>query len=58
MSASYLTEQQLANFRTFGFLAFPGLLADRIERISATPHVWASADGNRRTLNGTEISTT
>ena len=28
-----LTDQQLAFFRTFGFLAFPGLLADRIDEI-------------------------
>jgi hypothetical protein len=34
MAPTYLTEQQLACFQTFGFLAFPGLLADRIERIT------------------------
>ena len=34
MSSTRLTDQQLALFETFGFLAFPGLLADRIERIT------------------------
>jgi hypothetical protein len=46
MSATYLTEQQLASFRTFGFLAFPGLLADRIERITAEfEAIWAANGG-------------
>ena len=46
MSATYLTEQQLASFRTFGFLAFPGLLADRVERIAEEfEAIWAANGG-------------
>ncbi len=33
MSDLKLTEQQLTQFKTFGFLAFPGLLKDRIDDI-------------------------
>ena len=33
MPALKLTDQQLAFFKTFGFLAFPGLLKDRIDAI-------------------------
>lgn len=46
MSTSYLTEQQLANFQTFGFIAFPGLLADRIEQITDEfEGIWAAHGG-------------
>jgi hypothetical protein len=31
MASTRPTDQQLAFFETFGFLAFPGLLADRIQ---------------------------
>jgi ectoine hydroxylase-related dioxygenase (phytanoyl-CoA dioxygenase family) len=41
-----LSEQQLACFQTFGFLAFPGLLADRIEQITAEfEAIWAANGG-------------
>lgn len=33
MSRSRLTEQQLSFFNTFGYLYFPGLLADCIDQI-------------------------
>lgn len=33
MTATRLTEQQLAQFETFGYLGFPGLLADRADAI-------------------------
>ena len=33
MSDIRLTEQQMAHFETFGYLGFPGLLADRADRI-------------------------
>ena len=33
MTDNRLTEQQLAHFETFGYLGFPGLLADRADRI-------------------------
>ena len=46
MNTSYLTDQQLANFHTFGFLAFPGLLADRIEQIiNEFEAIWAAHGG-------------
>jgi phytanoyl-CoA dioxygenase PhyH len=46
MANTCLTEQQLARFRTFGFLAFPGLLADRIERIAEEfEAIWAANGG-------------
>jgi len=41
-----LTEQQLSYFDTFGFLHFPGLLADRIERIiEEFENTWAMLGG-------------
>jgi hypothetical protein len=41
-----LTEQQLRYFDTFGFLGFPGLLADEIDRITeAFERVWAEHGG-------------
>ena len=41
-----LTEQQLAFFDTFGYLGFPGLLADRIDEIiNAYEEVWAERGG-------------
>jgi hypothetical protein len=41
-----LTPQQLAFFDTFGYLFFPGLLADRIDQISAGfEAVWAAHGG-------------
>lgn len=52
MSTTYLSEQQLAFFRTFGFLAFPGLLADRIDRITQEfEAIWAGHGGGH---NGKE----
>ncbi len=58
MSSTRLTEQQLAFFDTFGFLAFPGLLADSIDKVIAEfEAVWEthgyghngkSHDGNAR----------
>lgn len=43
---SRLTEQQLAQFETFGYLGFPGLLADRAAAISdAFEAVWAKHGG-------------
>jgi ectoine hydroxylase-related dioxygenase (phytanoyl-CoA dioxygenase family) len=59
MSATYLTEQQLASFRTFGFLAFPGLLADRIKRITEEfEAIWAANGGghNGQAHDGTARS--
>jgi hypothetical protein len=59
MSSTYLTEQQLASFRTFGFLAFPGLLADRIERITEEfEAIWAANGGghNGQAHDGTARS--
>src|SRR5690348_1595108 len=41
-----LTEAQVRCFETFGFLAFPGLLADRIAEITrAFETVWQSRGG-------------
>lgn len=41
-----LNQQQLAFFDTFGFLAFPGLMADRIGQITADfEALWASHGG-------------
>lgn len=41
-----LTEQQLAFFRTFGYLGFPGLVADRIDEIiEEFEATWASRGG-------------
>jgi len=46
MATAFLTEQQLARFHTFGFLAFPGLLADRIARITEEfEAIWAANGG-------------
>jgi ectoine hydroxylase-related dioxygenase (phytanoyl-CoA dioxygenase family) len=59
MSTTYVTEQQLASFRTFGFLAFPGLLADRIERITQEfEAIWAANGGghNGQAHDGTARS--
>jgi hypothetical protein len=59
MSTTYLTEQQLASFRTFGFLACPGLLADRIERITQEfEAIWAANGGghNGQAHDGTARS--
>ena len=54
-----LTDQQLAAFRTFGFLALPGLLADRIDRIIAEfEAIWAANGGghNGRAHDGSARS--
>ena len=58
MSGSALTPAQLSFFNAFGFLALPGLLADRVERITAEfeavwdaqggGHFGSRHDGNRR----------
>jgi len=46
MSKFRLSQEQLACFHTFGFLSFPGLLHDRIERIIAEFEVlWAAQNG-------------
>src|SRR5689334_18832407 len=46
MSNTRLTEQQLAQFETFGYLGFPGLLADRAERIiQEFETIWAKHGG-------------
>ena len=46
MTSTRLTEQQLAQFDTFGFLGFPGLLADRADAIiRAFEAVWARHGG-------------
>ena len=46
MTDTRLTEQQLAQFETFGYLGFPGLLADRIDAIIAEfEAVWARHGG-------------
>jgi len=57
--ATYLTEQQLARFQTFGFLAFPGLLGDRVERITQEfEAIWAANGGghNGRAHDGSARS--
>jgi ectoine hydroxylase-related dioxygenase (phytanoyl-CoA dioxygenase family) len=59
MATAYLTKQQLASFHTFGFLAIPGLLADRIARITAEfEAIWAANGGghNGRPHDGTARS--
>ena len=44
-----LSEQQMAHFDTFGFLAFPGLLADRVDRIIEEFEViWAAHGGGHQ----------
>jgi ectoine hydroxylase-related dioxygenase (phytanoyl-CoA dioxygenase family) len=46
MGDTRLTEQQLAQFETFGFLGFPGLLADRADAIiDEFEAVWARHGG-------------
>src|SRR5215207_6371781 len=51
MTSTYLTDQQLAFFETFGFLSFPGLLADRIQQIiDEFEAIWAANGGGH---NGT-----
>jgi hypothetical protein len=55
-----LTSQQLAHFDTFGYLVFPGLLADRITAITqAFEDVWAANGGGAggRPHDGTVHST-
>jgi ectoine hydroxylase-related dioxygenase (phytanoyl-CoA dioxygenase family) len=59
MATTFLTEQQLARFHTFGFLAFPGLLADRVARIiEEFEAIWAANGGghNGRAHDGTARS--
>jgi ectoine hydroxylase-related dioxygenase (phytanoyl-CoA dioxygenase family) len=59
MSPTFLSEQQLARFRAFGFLAFPDLLADRIARITEEfEAIWAVNGGghNGREHDGTARS--
>jgi hypothetical protein len=54
-----LTPQQLAFFDTFGYLGFPGLLADRIDRIiEEFEAVWAARGGGHhgRPHDGTRRS--
>ena len=46
MSEFSLTKEQLAQFNAFGFLSFPGLLADRIDRIIAEFEIlWQAQNG-------------
>jgi hypothetical protein len=46
MSSTRLSEEQLAYFNMFGFLAFPGLLADKVGRIiEEFEAVWAANGG-------------
>jgi hypothetical protein len=46
MAETRLTPRQLTFFDTFGYLAFPGLLADRIDRIiEEFEAVWAAVGG-------------
>ena len=46
MSETRLTQQQLNFFNTFGYLYFPGLMADCIDRIIAEfEAVWAAHGG-------------
>lgn len=46
MSRPILTEQQIAFFETFGYLGFPGLVADRIEDITREfEAVWSERGG-------------
>lgn len=54
-----LSEQQLAFFNTFGYLSFPGLMADAIDGITnAFEDIWAKRGGghNGRTHDGTKRS--
>src|SRR3954452_22837745 len=46
MATTPLTSEQLAYFNMFGFISFPGLLADKIERVIAEfEAVWAANGG-------------
>jgi ectoine hydroxylase-related dioxygenase (phytanoyl-CoA dioxygenase family) len=59
MATKFLTEQQLARFHAFGFLAFPGLLADRIADITDEfEAIWAANGGghNGQAHDGTARS--
>jgi len=59
MESTRLTDQQLTFFKTFGFLAFPGLLADRIQQITNEfEAIWAANGGghNGTAHNGTARS--
>jgi hypothetical protein len=59
MTPTRLTDQQLAFFETFGFLSFPGLLADRIQQIiDEFEAIWAANGGghNGTTHDGTARS--
>ena len=43
-----LTDQQIAFFHTFGYLSFPGLMADCIEEIThAFERVWERHGGGK-----------
>ena len=45
-SAFSLSEQQVRFFETFGYLGFPGLMADRIDQITeAFETVWIERGG-------------
>ena len=45
-SAFSLSEQQVRFFKTFGYLGFPGLMADRIDQITeAFETVWIERGG-------------
>ena len=55
MSSTRLTEQQLNFFNTFGYLHFPGLMADCVDKIIASfERVWAAHGGghNGQTHDG------
>lgn len=59
MTSTRLTEQQLAFFDLFGFLAFPGLLVDSIDQvIDAFEAVWVANGGghNGKAHDGTARS--
>ena len=46
MTTSYFTDQNLAQFETFGYLGFPGLLADRADAIiQEFEAIWARQGG-------------
>ena len=41
-----LTDQQMSFFQTFGYLSFPGFMADRIEEIDAAfEELWTKNGG-------------
>lgn len=59
MSSTHLTDQQLAFFDTFGFMAFPGLLADSIHTVIREFEAVWEAHGyghNGKTHDGTARS--